>query len=171
VTAGLRAWQQQQQQQQVAAAAATPTHDTAADASLVAVDPASRVPASPQTAAAQLGSVLGDLLPAAALADCAGGILSAVEAASGGQGAGEMLAPEPELLMAAARRGEPGGGGQGRGGCLAATACWTRNGEGGIAQLLPRSRCSGCKLMLSSCVQWQLLSAREQACDYPPDAL
>jgi hypothetical protein len=51
-----------------------------------------------------------ELLPAAALADCAGGILSAVEASSGGRAAGEMLAAEPELLLAATRRGELGWG-------------------------------------------------------------
>jgi hypothetical protein len=53
--------------------------------------------------------LLAELLPAAALADCAGGILSAVEASSGGLAAGEMLAAEPELLLAATRRGAWGG--------------------------------------------------------------
>lgn len=40
------------------------------------------------------------------LCDCAGGILSDIESVSGGLGAGELLAGEPELLAAATRRGE-----------------------------------------------------------------
>jgi hypothetical protein len=46
------------------------------------------------------------VLPAAVLADCAGGILREIESVSGGLGAGELLAGEPELLLAATRRGE-----------------------------------------------------------------
>jgi hypothetical protein len=48
------------------------------------------------------------MLPAAVLADCAGGILREIESVSGGRGAGELLAGEPELLLAATRRGELG---------------------------------------------------------------
>uniref|UniRef100_A0A383VFI4 F-box domain-containing protein n=1 Tax=Tetradesmus obliquus TaxID=3088 RepID=A0A383VFI4_TETOB len=99
LAAGLRAWQQQQQGAASLAAAAPASH--AAAASLAA-------PGGEDTAAAAAAvneSALAELLPAAALADCAGGILSAVEAASGGRGAGEMLAAEPELLLAATRRG------------------------------------------------------------------
>lgn len=98
LAAGLRDWQQQQQQGAAAvAAAASASH--AAAASLAA-------PGGEDIAAAMLqDSALSELLPAAALADCAGGILSAVETASGGRGAGEMLAAEPELLLAATRRG------------------------------------------------------------------
>jgi hypothetical protein len=105
VAAGLRVWQQQQQ---AASAAATVGVELATDASAILPGLTWPLPGTDATAAAAAAnqSVLGDVLPAAALADCAGGILSAVEAASGGQGAGEMLAPEPELLLAATRRGE-----------------------------------------------------------------
>lgn len=114
VASDLRGWWQQQQRalggspstlQHPAATAHTTIQSTAAVA-----DPAAT--STSVAAAAAAGSlVCPDVFyTAAALADCAGGILSAVESVSGGFSAGEVLAAEPEVLLAATRRGKPVGG-------------------------------------------------------------